>query len=52
MLCGHCGKPIIQGIGMSVTSGGRMFHYECVRSPYANINDTYKPIEKAHGIGD
>jgi hypothetical protein len=36
MLCGHCGRPVIQGVGMSVTASGRIFHYECARSPYAS----------------
>ena len=36
MLCGHCGRPVIQGVGMSVIGGdSRTYHYECVRSPYA-----------------
>ena len=46
MLCGHCRRPIIQGVGMSVYAGGQCFHYECARSPYAT-NETYKPIEQA-----
>ena len=35
ILCGHCRRPIIQGVGMSVYAGGQAFHYECARSPYA-----------------
>lgn len=45
-LCGHCRRPIIYGVGMSVYAGGQCFHYECARSPYAT-NETYKPIEQA-----
>ena len=51
ILCGHCNRPVIVGVGMSVVAGGRLYHYECARSPYANISETYKPTEQAHGIG-
>lgn len=37
MLCGHCGRPVVNGCGMSVSAGGRLYHYECVRSPYASM---------------
>lgn len=42
MLCGHCRRPVISGIGMSVYAGGQIYHYECARSPYALPSNDYK----------
>ena len=42
ILCGHCRRPIIQGVGMSVHAGGQSFHYECARSPYATNEQALK----------
>ena len=39
---GHCRRPIIQGVGMSVHAGGQSFHYECARSPYATNEQALK----------
>jgi hypothetical protein len=29
MLCGHCGKPVIFGVG----TGGQIYHEECAHGP-------------------
>ena len=48
MLCGHCGRPVIPGVGMSVIGGdGRTYHYECARSPYATNEKALKEKNNA-----
>ena len=49
-LCGHCGRPIIAGVGMSVAGGdGRLYHYECARSPYATAQS---PVDFVYHVDD
>jgi ribosomal protein L24E len=52
MLCGHCGRPIIPGVGMSVIGGdGRTYHYECARSPYATNEKAFKEKNNGSDVG-